>query len=92
MSEIGGGGDLSSRRVIDVAIGVLIGWRGCSEREAFDELVGAVRETGIGIGSLARAVVALGSGEVSSPHRAEALRMWDDVVPVRAASTSTAAQ
>jgi hypothetical protein len=71
--------------VIAVAIGMLIGWRGYSEREAFDKLVGAVRQTGVGIGSLARAVVALGSGDLSSPHRTEA-RLWEDVMPARGAS------
>lgn len=30
----------ASRRVIDVAIGILIGLRGCSQREAFEELAG----------------------------------------------------
>ncbi|MEB3052267.1 MULTISPECIES: ANTAR domain-containing protein [Mycobacteriaceae] len=40
--------------MIDVAIGVLIGWRGCSERDAFDEIACAVRESGVGIGSIAR--------------------------------------
>ncbi|TMS47923.1 ANTAR domain-containing protein [Mycobacterium sp. DBP42] len=51
---MGRGADPSSRRVIDVAIGVLIGWRGCSERDAFDEIACAVRESGVGIGSIAR--------------------------------------
>jgi hypothetical protein len=34
--------------VIDVAIGILRGLRGYSERKAFDDLVSAVHETGIG--------------------------------------------
>jgi hypothetical protein len=46
-------GDESSRRVIDVAIGILIGLRGCSDIEAFDELVRVVHQTGVGIGRLA---------------------------------------
>jgi ANTAR domain-containing protein len=77
------GVDLLSRRVIDVAIGVLVGWRGCSEREAFDEIVCAVKETGVGLGSMARALVALASGGTASdPHQAEALRRWGDEMRV----------
>ena len=49
----------TSRQVIDVAIGILVGLRGCSERQAFDELVRVVHQTGIGIGSLAAGLVAL---------------------------------
>lgn len=83
MSKIGGGADPTSRRIIDMAIGVLIGWRGCSEREAFEEIADAVRETGIGIGSIAEALVDLASsGEQSAPHhRAQALRVWADAIP-----------
>jgi hypothetical protein len=74
----------SSRTVIDEAVGVLIGWRGCSEREAFDEIVRAVRDTGIGIGSLARALVELATGaEESAQYRAEVVRQWGDVMPTR---------
>jgi hypothetical protein len=84
VKEIGRGNDPSSRTVIDMAIGVLIGWRGCSERDASDEIARAVRTTGVGIGTLARALVELatGAGE-SAPHRAEVLRLWGDVMPTR---------
>ena len=89
VGEFGRGADLSSRTVIDVAIGVLVGWRGCSQREAFEELVGAVRETGVGIGSIARALVELACGaDQSAPHRAVALRLWGDVMPRRSALVS----
>src|ERR1700733_12511921 len=77
----------SSRTVIDEAIGVLIGWRGCSEREASDEIARAVRKTGVGIGALARALVELASGAgESAPHRAEVLHLWGDVMPARFSS------
>lgn len=91
MSKAGRGADPTSRRIIDTAIGVLIGWRGCSEREAFDEIAGAVRETGIGIGSIAGALVDLASGvEQSAPHhRAQALRVWADAIPGRPAPLTT---
>jgi ANTAR domain len=82
VGEFGRCAELSSRTVIDVAIGVLVGWRGCSPREAFEELAGAVRETGVGIGSIARALVDLASGtDPSAPHRAVALRLWGDAMP-----------
>jgi hypothetical protein len=86
MSDFGRGESQSSRTVIDVAIGVLVGWRGCSEREAFEELAGAVRESGVGIGSMARALVDLASGAgQSAPHRDVALRLWGDVMSTRSA-------
>ena len=69
----------TSRRVIDVATGILVGLRGCSEREAFDELVGVVHQTGIGIGSLASGLVALAAGSSSADH-AEAFTAWDDTI------------
>lgn len=88
MSELGRVGH-SSRTVIDVATGVLVGWRGCSEREAFEELAGAVLDTGVGIGSMSRALVDLASGaHQSGPHRDVAVRLWGKVVPTSAASAS----
>lgn len=89
VSEFGRGADPSSRTVIDVAIGVLVGWRGCSPREAFEELAGAVRETGVGIGSIARALVELACGtDQSAQHHAVALHLWGDVMPRRSALVS----
>ena len=72
-------GDESSRRVIDVATGILIGLRGCSDIEAFDELVSAVRQTGVGIGRLAAGLVALASGSSSAEH-AEADAVWGELL------------
>jgi hypothetical protein len=79
--------ELSSRRVIDLAIGILMGLRGCSEKDAFDDLASAVRETGVGLGSLGAAladVVAYPEG--SYPYRAEALHMWGYLLKDRVAS------
>jgi ANTAR domain len=74
----------SSRRVIDIAVGVLVGLRGYSEREAFDELVEAVQSTGIGIGSLAGALIALvGGRSEETPYQAEALDFWGESVTAR---------
>jgi hypothetical protein len=69
----------TSRRVIDVATGILIGLRGCSDREAFDELVQVVHQTGIGIGRLAAGLVALASGSATAEH-AEAFAVWGELV------------
>ena len=40
----------TSRREIDLATGILVGLGGCSEREAFAELVAVVQHTCIGLG------------------------------------------
>jgi len=72
-------GDDTSRRVIDVATGILVGLRGCSDREAFDELVQVVHQTGIGIGRLAAGLVALASGSATAEH-AEAFAIWGELV------------
>ena len=72
-------GDESSRRVIDMAIGILVGLRGCPEQAAFDELVRVVHQTGIGIGRLAAGLVAVASGSSTAEH-AEAFTVWGDLI------------
>jgi hypothetical protein len=72
-------GDDTSRRVIDVATGILVGLRGCSDHEAFDELVRVVHQTGIGIGRLAAGLVALASGTATAEH-AEAFAVWGELL------------
>jgi hypothetical protein len=72
-------GDEPSRRVIDVATGILVALRGCTDREAFDELVRVVNQTGIGIGRLAAGLVAVASGSSSADH-AEAFTVWGDLI------------
>jgi hypothetical protein len=71
-------GDDTSRRVIDVATGILVGLRGCSDHEAFSELVRVVHQTGVGIGRLAAGLVALASGSASTEH-AEASAVWGEL-------------
>jgi hypothetical protein len=71
--------DDTSRRVIDVAIGILVGLRGCSDHEAFDELVRVVHQTGIGIGRLAAGLVALASGSATAEH-AEVFAVWGELL------------
>ena len=63
--------DPSSRTVIDVAIGVLVGLRRCSERQAFNEIASAVSETGVSLGSICRGLIALASGTDSFDHSSE---------------------
>jgi hypothetical protein len=83
--------DDTSRRVIDTAIGVLVGLRGCSPDDAFAELVQVVHQTRIGIGSVATGLVALASGAAVADH-AEAFNAWGDLVRggQRAAVAATA--
>ena len=74
----------TSRREIDLAIGILVGLRGCSERDAFAELVAVVQHTGIGLGSIARALVAIASSsDESVPHQTEAFDAWADLLAAR---------
>ena len=53
--------------MIDVAIGIFIGLRGHSENEAFDEIVDAVRKTGVGPGSIATALLTACDHEAPKP-------------------------
>jgi len=69
----------TSRKVIDTAIGVLVGLRGSSPAEAFAELVQVTRQTGIGIGSIASGLVAVASG-TSSADNAEAFNVWGELI------------
>ena len=90
MTELSRFGDSASRRAIDLAIGILMGLRGCSERDAFDDLVRAVHQTGIGPAGLAVALVEIvGDGSRSVPHQSEALLVWGHLVPSRVSAVST---
>lgn len=64
-----------------MALGVLIGLRQCSEDVAFEDIAQAVHRTGVGLGTLARALVALATGtDEPFPHREEALSIWGDLI------------
>jgi len=69
--------------VIDVAIGVLVGLRRCSERQAFNEIAAAVSETGVSLGSICRELVELASGTTNSLNRSEVVDLWGDLVAGR---------
>ena len=78
------GGDGWSRREIDMAIGVLVGLRQCSEREAFNEIAAAVGETGVGLSSICRALVDLASGTTGRfDHSSVVVDIWGDLVDAR---------
>lgn len=62
-----------------------MGLRGCSDREAFDELVSVVKQTGVGIGRLAAGLVAVAGGSASADH-AEAFSAWGDLIEHRPTS------
>lgn len=73
--------DDTSRTKIDVAVGILVGLRGCAPEEAFAELVKVVHRTGIGIGSIARALVDLAGGRSgTSANYAEAFNAWGELL------------
>ncbi len=82
--------DDTSRQVIDIAVGILIGLRGYSRREAFDELVRVVHQTGVGLGSLAAGLVAVASGSSSADH-AEAFAVWGELIGPRRVALSASA-
>lgn len=81
--------DDTSRKVIDLAVGILVGLRGCTPDAAFAELVRVMHLTGMGIGSVATGLVALASGSSSADH-ADAFSIWGDLVVRRRAILSTA--
>lgn len=76
------GSDHTSRQVIDVAVGILVGLRGCSRRAAFDELAAVVHQTGIGLGTVASGLVAVASGSATAEH-ADAFSVWGELIKRR---------
>lgn len=73
--------DDTSRTTIDVAIGVLVGLRGCARDQAFAELVRVVHHTGLGIGSIGGALVDLATGtSAASAEHAEAFNAWGELI------------
>ncbi|BBY76468.1 hypothetical protein MPRF_33670 [Mycolicibacterium parafortuitum] len=73
------GADETSRQVIDNAVGILIGLRGCSRTQAFEELVRVVHQTGLGLGAIASGLVAVASGAATADH-AEAFNAWGALI------------
>ena len=84
MNHNDGSADPLSRHVIDVAIGVLMGLRRCSERQAFNEIAAAVSETGVSLGSICRGLIELASRTTNSfDNRSEVVDLWGDLVAGR---------
>lgn len=69
----------TSRRTVDVAVGILVGLRGYSAREAFHELVDVVNRTGLGIFGVAASLTAIATGS-SSADDSEAFNAWGDLI------------
>jgi ANTAR domain len=71
--------DHRSRREIDMAIGVLMGVRRCSQQEALEALVCATRTTGVGLGGVSRALLDVISGD-PAPSAGEAITHWNGLL------------
>jgi hypothetical protein len=69
-----------SRREIDLAIGVLIGIRRCSQNEALEALVDAMRVSGRGLGGVSRALLGVVSGDAESIAADQAVAHWRAVL------------
>lgn len=70
--------DLAARKQIDVAVGILVGLRRCSEHEAFREIAAAVHRTGLPLGDTARSLIAHAKCEPTA-HSATAAQLWGDL-------------
>ena len=70
----------SSRRHIDVAIGVLIGLRHYSEQQAFADIAAAAHETGIGLTGVSYALTTLAGAGSDARADPAALRHWRSVL------------
>lgn len=85
MTDVDQRRELELQRTIDLGIGIVMGLRRCSERDAFDDLVNAVHETGVGPAGLAAALAHLVAGTGNGvPHRAEATLVWGHLLASRA--------
>jgi hypothetical protein len=74
-----------SRRVLDEAVGILVGCRRCTPEQAFDEIAAAVKETGVGLGQLTAGLVGLASGSTDIVEtRAEVVERWGGLFADRA--------
>lgn len=73
--------DSTSRRVVDHAVGVLVGLRGCTPDQAFAEIIEVMDQTGLGIGTVSAELVALAGDQDSTTHAHE-LNSWTDLIGV----------
>lgn len=76
-------------RAIDMAVGILVGWRRCSTQSAFRELLGASERQQVPLFAMAEALVDLASRHAAAPTAdasAErgAQRQWGAEFPAEA--------
>lgn len=69
-------GEHRSRREIDMALGVVMGIRRCSAKEALEVLAGGTRASGVGLGGVSRALLSVVSGD-PGPAVGEAVTHWN---------------
>ncbi len=62
-------------RALDTAVGILVGWRRCSTRSAFRELLSASERHEVPLFKLASALVELASGDAASGTGVSAARL-----------------
>jgi hypothetical protein len=66
-----------SRREIDMAIGVLMGIRRCSQKEALATLVHATRATGVGIGGVSQTLLDIVSEKAAPSAGEDVVAHWN---------------
>ena len=66
-----------------MAIGVLMGLRGCPQDEAVNEITSDAAERGLSLGELGHALVQMASGDINSPHRADVQHRWRHLLALR---------
>ncbi|MHC9295504.1 ANTAR domain-containing protein [Mycobacterium sp. LTG2003] len=71
--------DQFSRREIDLALGAYMGIRRCTQREALQAIVGAAHATGIGLGGVSHALIAVITGDTTTAP-SPAIDHWTSVL------------
>lgn len=74
---------LNAHRAREVAVGVLMGLRGCSVDEATSEISGVAEEMRINERELGCALVGLASGNDASPYHAAVAHRWRHLLALR---------
>lgn len=64
-----------ARRVLDTAVGILVGWRRCSTDAAFQELITASERHGIGIFAMASGLVTLAARGANTEAAGDAAQL-----------------
>ena len=78
-----------TRRGLDLAEGILIGWRRYQPTAAFEELVDVALQHGLSVSAVASALVGLATGDIgtTAPTTTAGLaaqRQWSDLLITRA--------